>query len=210
MLPIIYIATFLFIKKEYIDSEELYYIVTGSSDYYNSFIITTLSLIINFSFILYTIYIFNMYYNNETMFLRISKKKWMLSNFISIIIIDIIILSYIYIIVILYNFIIYDKVINVGFINIVIILISKFLIQIFTILGMQIIPRFSQLLIGIFIIYPFIFKIESIIYIQSIANRFGYSYTIILEIIMVLFIITFNFIYINKNSVFIREEKHVH
>lgn len=204
-LTSIYLLLLINSDKEII--ENLYFVITGTSKYYHLFQIIALSLVINFSFILYTVYIYTMYYNYEAIFLRISQAKWMLSNLISIAITDILILLIMYVLLIIFKIYVYNDDLNITFSNIATIFISKLIIQNIFILGMKIISNFSLFFIGIFVIYPLILKTKSVVYIQNYIEQPGIN--IILMVILILLVII-NIIYTNQNFILRREKKNVY
>lgn len=162
----IIILLIVFYNNNFVSNDEIFYIISGSFNLNPTFLVISFSFLINFSYIYFTHYIYkyDINFNKESIFLRFSYKKWMISNICSDVIINILMLIMFYIIVMLYSAIANVN-INISIFSILIVFLSKFLLQLIFIVLYKIFGRYTLVLMTILLTIPLVFKIPSLIYI---------------------------------------------
>lgn len=182
------------------------YTINGTDNTGGTFLIISLTLVINSIYLLYTYYLYSydIYKCKEAIFLRISYKKWITANIISNCIIDFIIFITSISLFLIYSFLI-KATIETGIVTLLIIYLSKLAMQFVYLLIIKFIGNFSSIIMFLILLVSLLFKTKSIIYIYSLTPFFN-SYETLLILIFTNILLILCIVYLKDNNLVIRGE----
>lgn len=184
------------------DLSKLFYILTGTINSNKTFLITSLSFIINYIFIYYSIMIYrNDLSSKNIIFLRISYKHWIVSLLLSVALINLILLILIYFVASLGNIIVFNETISINISVFILIYFSKIILQFVIIFILKIMRRFSILFISVIFMLIYFFNAYSVIFVDGIIDKYGNLFVLVIQIVSIIFLVVVNFKVKDRNLV---------
>ena len=208
ILAMLCICIFFFTQYnslKYFDNNFIY-IISGVDNTVGTFLLISLTLVINSIYLLYTYYLYSydIFKCKEAIFLRISYKKWITANIISNCIIDFIISLITITLLLIYSFVVNTNV-EIGIITLIIIYLSKLAMQFIYLLIIKFTGNYGSILMFLILLIGLLFKTKSIIYIYSLTSSLN-NYIILLILLTINVVLILINIYLKDNNLVMRGE----
>ncbi len=207
MLVCVFIFFIVIWNNNWTSIDNLYFLATGSSNNSITFLLISMSLVINFTYLYFTyiLYEHDLSYDKETIFLRIHYKNWILttilSNFVVTFFVLIITTFFIFLFSILFG-------IHVKMTISIFLLtyLSKIFLSLLFIFLLKKIRKYSLIFMTVILSISFLFNTPSIIYVSSLLKFFNPIQIILIQVMLTAILIIVNIFSKDRNLIIESEE----
>lgn len=149
-----------------------YFLAMSASNDGINLLITSLFLVINFSYLLITYYLYqyDMEYQKEVIFLRVSYKKWFGAYLVSLLVINLLLVSFYTVFYSMFGLITGCTVV-ISWESVIFVYLSKIILQLIYVLFLRLTKELSLFIIGVLLLIPILLKTCSIIYVGSLIGK---------------------------------------
>ena len=201
LLPLFCIFIFFVtsIHNDFIGSEAIFYILTGTYHSSNTFLFISLSLVINMTYLYYAyiLFTYDINYNKENIFLRIDYKKWVVSILISAAVLNAV-LTFIFTGIGTFFMISMGRRVFFSFPIVILIYFTKMFITQLLFLFNKLFTKMSLILLGIILLCPLLFRINSFIYVTALIEKYNIFSILCIQIVLNIILIVISFILKDK------------
>ncbi len=201
LLPLFCIFIFFVtsIHNDFIDSEAIFYILTGTYHSSSTFLFISLSLVINMTYLYYAyiLFTYDINYNKENIFLRIDYKKWVVSILISAAVLNAV-LTFIFTGIGTFFMISMGRRVFFSFPIVILIYFTKMFITQLLFLFNKLFTKMSLILLGIILLCPLLFRINSFIYVTALIEKYNVFSILCIQIVLNIILIVISFILKDK------------